>query len=412
MQRERSFTGNVPIILASQMKWEVLKAHFWGKFAKFNAPKKQVIIRPGNDPKPIQSPIVMQHELKRKAGDELKIPMLRNLTSLPKIGREQLENYEEDQYINHATVPLDILRNAVIPQEYSMDTQITKDYKLLQNAKPQLLRNYAEAEEFLGCGYALYYGYSYNILESSRFSGDSRITAVSHPHVFVVGNGKVDYTAGYPGTADYETALGTAINNLTDANTMSTAVLDALRASETVQKIDPLIMHDGNPMWLLVLHPYQLKDLESDDTFLKLTSRAYTQDYIKNNPYLVGCKHIYGGFAIFTSDTAVWPVTVSGGDPVWGPSTISNFSSFKSYSSDTAFAAILLGNNALFKAVGSGMTFKKRMADYDEIKAIAYRILEGYSRADYWNEDDGTAGQYLQNNGSALIVSYAAKPSM
>ena len=66
----------------------------------------------------------------------------------------------------------------------------------------------------------------------------------------------------------------------------------------------------------------------------------------------------------------------------------------------------------MFKATGQPMEFKKRVDDYDEIMGIAYRTVEGYSRADYWNEDDGTRGQYLKNDGSALLITYAEAPSL
>jgi len=408
---ERSFTGNEAVVLAAQMKFEVLKQHFWGKFAKFNTPGRKVIARKGNEPMPISSPIVMQHELNRKMGDTMKIPLLRNLQNLPTVGKDQLENHEETQKINHAIVPIDIVRHAVKPQDGIMSTQTTKDYKLIQNAKPQLLRYYAEVEEYLGCSYAFYYGFSYNVLMSSRFQGNTdNITAISHPHIFVAGQGKVPYTSGYPGTTAYENAIAAKINAMNDTHVFDTQFLTALKASPQIRRIDPIIMKDGNAMWFIVAHPWQIATLEADANFKALVSSTHVQSLAKDNPLLAGCKHIYGGFAIFESDTAVWQVNVVSNQPVYGPTTITSMESFRDYTGATKFGAILLGNNAMFKATGRPLEFKKRMADYDEILGIAFRTVEGYSRADYWNDDDGTRGQYLKNDGSALLITHAEQP--
>ena len=411
---DRSFTGNKPVYLAAQMKWEALKQHFWGKFCKFNTPGKQVIAKKGNRPQPIQSPVVMQHELGRKMGDVIEVPMMRNLTDLPTVGTDQLAGYEELQKINHVRVPIDIVRHAVKPQDGIMSTQTTKDLQLLKNSRPQLLRHYAETEEYLGASYSMYYGFSWNVLNSNRFTGNSQnISAVSHPHVFIAGSGKVGYgVADYPGTANYETAIGTDIDAMTDTNVFDTEFLDGLKAQEQVMRTDPIILKDGNELQLILAHPYQIATLEADEKFRQVIAQTHAIQLAKDNPLLVGCKYIWGGFAIFVSDTAVWPVDTSGGDPVWGPSSISNLKSFKSYSSYEKFAAILLGNNALFKATGQAMEYKKRTDDYDEIIGIGYRTVEGYSRGDFWNEDDGTRGEYLINDGSAILVTWAEAPSM
>jgi len=411
---DRSFTGNKPVYLAAQMKWHALKKHFWGKFAKFNTPEKTVIAKPGNEPKPIQSPIVMQHELERRMGDVMEIPLLRNLENLPTIGMDQLAGHEELQKLNHVRVPIDIVRTAVKPQEGIMSKQTTKELQLLKRAYPQLLRHYAETNEYLGASYGFYYSHSWNILQSSRFSGNNQnIKAVSHPHVFIAGKGKVSYgVSNYPGTAGYETQIGTDIGNMVDTNVFDTQYLSGLKAHEQVMRTDPLIMKDGNPLWLIVAHPYMVSTLEADEKFRNTVAQTHAIQLAKDNPLLVGCKYIWGGFAIFQSDTAVWPVSVSGGKPVWGPTTITNLKSFKNYSTYNKFAAILLGNNAMFKATGQPLEFKKRMADYDEIIGIAYRAVEGYSRGDFWNEDDGTRGDNLINDGSAVLIAHAEAPAM
>ena len=50
--------------------------------------------------------------------------------------------------------------------------------------------------------------------------------------------------------------------------------------------------------------------------------------------------------------------------------------------------------------------------DYGFIKGLGYQAVEGCSRADYFNQDDGTKGDALVNDGSALLITGATQPSM
>jgi hypothetical protein len=168
----------------------------------------------------------------------------------------------------------------------------------------------------------------------------------------------------------------------------------------------------GNPLRLIFAHPYQIATLEADDLFNTSAAKIWAQESKKDNPMLVGAKYVWNNFAIFETDTAVWPCTVSGGDPVWGVSSPTNMSSYTAYSTYNTFAGFVLGAGAMFKALGRAIEFKQRMADYDEILGIAYRSVEGYARGDYWNDDDATRGQYLVNDGSAVFVTYAPAPAM
>lgn len=410
---ERSFTGNKPLMLASQMKWKSLGRHFWGKFAKFTAPGDQVTINPGNDPQPTESPVVLQHELERNQGDVMMIPCMRNLDGLPVYGKDQLEGREESQKMNFATIPIDLIRWGVKPVEGVMSEQTTKDYRLLQRAYPQLQRHYAEQEEFLQMTYGMYYGFSRNILLSSRFTGNSQnIKAISHPNIFIIGQGRVESSGVYCGTTAYENLVAAGIDAINSSNKMSVAVLDAMASDEQVRVTTPLIMKDSNPLWFWVMPPYMIRDLEADDKFRNMAASTLAQNYAKDNPFIVGAKYIQSGFAIFDSSTVCWPMSTATSLPVWGVTSPTGLSSYRSYSSYTSWASIIFGQNAIFKAYGRPLEFKKREADFGEIQAIAYRTIEGASRGDFWNEDDGTRGDAIVNDGSILVLGYAAKPSL
>jgi len=410
---ERSFTGNKPKILASQMKWKSLGRHFWGKFAKFTAPGDQVVVNPGNDPHPVESPVVLQHELERSQGDVMMIPCMRNLDGLPVYGKTQLEGREEEQKMNFATIPIDLIRWGVRPVDGSMSEQTTKDYRLLELAYPQLQRHYAEQEEFLQMTYGLHYGFSRNILLSTRFTGNTQnIKAISHPNIFIIGQGRVASAGVYPGTTAYENLVAAGIDAINNGNRMSVAVLDAMASDEQVRMTAPLIMKDGNPFWMWVMPPYMIRDLEADDKFRNMSASVLAQNYAKDNPFIVGAKYFQSGFAIFDSATVCWPLSTASSLPVYGVVSPTKLSDFRSYASYTSWSSHILGQNAIFKGYGRPLEFKKRMADYDEIQAIAYRTIEGASRGDFWNEDDGTRGDAIVNDGSIEVFGYAAAPSL
>jgi hypothetical protein len=409
---DRAFSGNQAKIMAKQMKFQSLDFHIWGKLAKFNTPGGRVVSA-SRQPQVTNSVVVIQSELKRSMGDVLKVPMHRLLDNLPTIGKDQMADHEEEPKVNHAQVPIDLVRHAEKPQDGIMSTQTTKDYLLIKNTKPALLRHYAMNEEYLGCTYAMYNGFSYNVLQSSRFSGHSTITAISHPHIYVAGSGKVSYgVSNYPGTSGYEDAVGTAISGIGASHIFDTDFLRGLKAHRNIARITPVIDKMGNPLRLIFAHPYQIATLEADDLFNASAAKIWAQESKKDNPMLVGCKYIWNNFAIYETDTAVWPVTVSGGDPVWGVTSPTLMSDYQAYSTYNTFAGMVLGAGAMFKALGRNIEFKQRMADYDEILGIAYRSVEGYARGDYWNDDDETRGQYIVNDGSAVFITYAPAPAM
>lgn len=413
----RSFTGNRVILLASNMRFEATRQMFWGKMAGFTT-KGGIPVDPNNIPVPTGSPITIQNEFKFKMGDKMQIPMLRALRGTPTIGTNQMAGFEERFKINHATIPIDILRHAGLPQEGSMMTQTTKDYQIIQRARPQLQKHYAEVMELLMITYTFYHGFSWNIIDAAntRWAGETYIKRISHPNIFIAGQGRfVPTGTDYCGTSGYETQLATALGNIGTTHVFNTTFLKGLKAQQQIRRIQPIVTKEGNRFWLIVAHPYQIDSLENDPAFNQAASAAFVAAAVKNNPMLTGAHHYYAGFMIYSSDTACWPVRVAGGVPQWGPSSIASIESlddFTDYEEDTLFACIILGLDALFRGVASSLTFKGREADYGEIQAIAYRTLEGASRADYWNEDDGTRGDALVNDGSAIGITYASVPQM
>lgn len=414
----RQLTDNEAVLLAQKLVFQTEQYELWGRWMKFNTPKKEAVNPNGKNAMMLtNTPIVVHRELQKLQGDHCRVPMFRVLNNLPKYGEDQMAGHEEKQKVNHATTYLNLVRHGMFPQTSSMQFQITKQYDIAKWAKPQLQSHYAKVQSRLGVSYAFYNGYSHNILGDTTWftGGNNAPSAKSHPHVYVAGSGKVSYgVSDYPGTDNYETAIGTAVSGLGNTNVFDTAFLNGLAAETQIRRIGQLYTKDGTPFRIIVAQPYQIADLMQDDDFKAIQrSVVVGENLMKENPYLVGCKWLYNGWAIFDGGHLVWPVSVVDGNPVWGYNgTISLLSDLEDWSDYTAFGALIIGDNAMAKATGSPMEFRMRTDDYDEIKGTAYRIIEGWARNDFWNLNDGDSGQYLVNDSSAIAVTYASKPSL
>jgi hypothetical protein len=416
----RQLTDNQAVLLAQKLVFESSQFELWGRWMKFNTPKKEAVNPNGKNALTLNNtPIVVHRELQKQAGDHCRVPMFRNLDQLPKYGEEQMAGHEEKQKINHATVYLNLVRHGMFKKTSSMNWQTTKQYDIAKWAKSQLQNHYAKVNSRLGVSNAFYKGFSDNIINDSTWfdgNGANAPSGYSHPHIYVAGDSKVSYgTVGYPGTSTYETAVGTAISGLGNTNVFDTALLNGLKAEPQIRKIGELYTKDGTPYRIIVANPYQINDLMLDPDFKAIAQNALggAKELAKENPYLVGCKWFWNGWAIFDGGHLIWPVSVSAGDPVWGYNgTITLLSDLEDWADYTAFGAIVLGDNAMAKATGSPMNFRTRTDDYDEVTGTAYRIIEAYARNDFKNLNDGTAGQYMINDSSAIVVTYAAKPSL
>ncbi len=421
----QSFSGNKEIYKISQRTfWESLRSMIWHQFIKFTTPKGRMIDALEDQAAPIESPIVAHREFAagNVQGDVLRVPTIRQLVVMARRGSEQLKDNEERWKTNHSEVPIDTMRHAVIGMEGKMMKQRTKLLRLVENSQPGLRDHFTRTMEYEGPSYALYYGFSRNILVNPTTWSDtySYIKTISHPHIFAVGEsgGKVAYTTGNPSSAGYETDVANAITNIGASDVISNATLRGLKAHPQIRRIKPLVMKHGSKLRLLFLHPYQLATLEDDPDFRTEQSRILASNMAKENPILFGASYISETFAIFQSDTAVWPCRVASSVPEFGPSGINastftgDLNTFESYTTETKFAGFILGSNAIMMGVGSGLEFVDRLDDYGHLKGIGWDIILGFSRGDSFNRDDGTLGANIIQDGSALLFSYAPAPDL
>jgi hypothetical protein len=411
----RSFTGNQALILAQQMKFQGLYQTAWGKWTSLANDQGEVESLTGK-PMTTSSPLIMKSELERAMGDKMKVPLHRSLNQLPRIGNQQLEEHEEKPTINHMEVPINTLRHAEKTKEGKMMVQRTKDYQLAKKARPALQRHWGRTSNALMWSYAMYNRFSWNVLaDTDLWAGDSTVEAVSHPHTYVAGYGKVSYTvsgSGYPSSDEYETEIGLRINNMDpSSHVLNFSLLQQLKADPAILKIEPIADTFYGDLRLLLVHPRQLITLENDSVFrdlVKSSNAGSGRGGAMDNPMLAGAKYCVDGWAIFPFQTSVFGVTLDSSTlPVYGPSTISNLNSFEDYSSYDKFGAIVLGMGAMYGAMGSQMEFIESNRDYFHVHGLAYDIIAGCARADFVNYEDGTQGAQLVNESSAVVITGA-----
>lgn len=432
---DHGFSANYPKVTmeAKRMLFQSIKEMPWGKWAGYTTPDGAAL-QAQEQPQPTDSIVSIHNELKKKGGDLLEVPLHRNLTQRGRIGNQQMKDFEERRKVNFSVVPIELYRAADLPMDGSMAIQTQKQVvDMIKTSRPALQRHYVRFLNWLICSYSMYYAFSWNVVNSDRWTNDTKVTPYSHPHIYLSGKGKVSYgVANYPGTSGYETTLGTDLGTLGASDIFDSNFLKGCKADPDIMKIPPVLTSHGNELRFILAHPFQIAALEADPSFKEVTNAAYVQTMLKESPQLYGMKYVIHGFGIFPSDTGIWPVRVadatttfsahgwSDNDVVFGPVDANDFTditTFERYGASAIagapnkFAALLLGAGALSIANGAGLEFRRRTDDYGEIKGLAYRVMQGASRGDFNNRDDGTAGEFMVNEGSALLITRASAPS-
>lgn len=407
------FSANYPRVQAKRAMFQALNYMFWGKFMKYNTGDKKAVT-PHGSIKPARisnAVIVVQRELERLAGTKIEIPTFRQLKEIGKKGNEQLSGLGEKRKINFAGVWINEMRHAEVVKEGNMMAQITKKYGIPGSSKLALMMHWARRSAFMEIPYAFYKGLSYSVLEDTEiFANDANVAARSHPHIYTVGGEKVSYTAGYPGNAGYEASVATAFDAIGAGNVLGASVLKGLNAEYQIRRIPYLTTKNGMSYRILVVDPYGMAALRNDPDIKAMVNSVFVQNLAKENPMLTGMQLFYEGWAIFDGGNSVYPIGTSANLPTYGPETITDLDSYNDYSAYYKYGAMILGDNALFRATGWDMKWTGESRDHDHIEEVGYSIGDGFSRNDSWNRDDGTTGQYVINDNSALLGYYATKP--
>jgi hypothetical protein len=410
------FSANKPLIQAKRAMFEAFSYMFWGKWMKWTTPDKAPITPNGAMKAGTvdNSPIVAQREFMNQSNpvNEMWIPTFRDLVGLGQTARESLTGMEEERKINFAKVRIEQIRHGEVVKQGKFEAHLLAKYGIPESSRMALTRQFQRRTNFLEIPTAIYKGISYNVLSGGRYVNDATVKTVSHPNFYVVGSGRVSQAAAaYPGTAAYETNVAAAVAGLTPAHVLSAAFLAALNADDNIRRIPYLYTKEGKPFRVLVVHPYGMASLRNDPDLKSLFNNVFVANLAKENPMLTGAELYYEGWAVFDGGNAIWPLSSDGSAITYGP-TVTNLDSFNSYAGETAFGALVLGDNALFHGLAWDMEWTGEKRDHGQIESIGYTIGNGFARNDSYNLDDGAAGQYLINHGSAVVAHYGAVPTL
>ena len=258
-------TNTIPqsLVLKSWAKktWEAgIKESYFSKFM-------------GRDAKSI---IHIKEDLSRGKGTTINIPLLMPLVGAGVVGDNLLEGNEEPLVYRDFEVPLNQIRHAVRLQG-RFEEQKTQ-LRLREDARSAL-------SEWLA-------GY----IDRSIFA---ILTGTTPPFIKTVETDIFPFTIDAP-TADRTVYAGnkTAENAITPADKFDTTIIGkakrAARADETTA-IRPIRV-DGRETYVMVIDPYQARDLRRDPKWLEAQEHANIRG--EKNPIFSGAMGIYEGVVI------------------------------------------------------------------------------------------------------------------
>jgi hypothetical protein len=384
-------------ILSTELAKESWGKTIWSKYSG------NVEIKFGPDGRrnfmPSGSPIEIMKTFIEAGRDNMLIPFLKDLTGAPSYGDTPIVGTGEQQvlwwlrsYINQTRKPVETLSG-------NMSYQRQKAYRLMEAAKPQLVKYIAKLEN-QEVSRAFYEGVSGPLSASNAVDGLGVVKRY-HPN-FYVNDGGVLTAVGTENRFKTVAQIDTAVTN---ADTVLTsAILGDLRVKCLELGIQPMWTKSGFQYWPLLVHPYQLESLLVDTAYKASSDAQYMG--AKENPELQGMGAFWRGFAVFDDIHAVrsWD-----GSTFFG-STIETM--FAPTTTTTNKCAIVFGAQAMGKGVAEDVNFTYEDADHQNVKEIAFRMQNGYNRADYVAEADASEASggvfYKNTTGTGLAPATVA----
>lgn len=299
-------------------------------------------------------------ETQKGKGDTITVPYVGLLTGLGKTENETLYGNEETSTYYNDALTINELWNAtevrgkgtIDPQRVPFDMrQIGKDL-----LKDWFRERYDVALFRQLCGYA------------PTAAESSKLTLFNTP------------TAPSTGDKVYPAAI-TTDEGCTSTNIFSFSLIDKalLRAKVRAPKIQPLVV-GGKRYFNVFLHPYQVKDLQTDTTvgnWFDVQGKAMQGGKIEDNPIFTGALGIYKGCILHESD-----YITTGLDSTLGTEVT------------TTWRAVLAGANAAAVAFGDEygdkqMAWREELKDYQRLLGIGAGIVCGAKKLRFNSKDNG-----------------------
>ena len=380
METSQSWIANVEI-LNSLLRKESWYNTFWAKFSG----NVDISTRENGNPvyTPSGKPIEVLNSFIAQGRDNMLIPFIKNLTGAPVYGDTVLKGTGEDQTMNWLRAYVNQYRKAVMKKSGSMSEQRQKMFKLYDEARPQLAEWFTKWEN-QAIFQAFYEGVSPN-LSTGTASDGLGLARRYHPNWYM--NDDAVLTA--LGGAEKTTKTNANVDGLSACNTaMTSAILRSLRIKCMELKIPQIETKGGYKYWALVMHPAQLASLQGDSDYETAQRYAFTGH--KNDlPEINGMAGAYAGFCIFEDIVGIreWD---AGNSTLFGTTTSARMDA--TAVGTGIYNAIVFSNSAMGKGVAKDLSFTDEVDDHKNTVEIGGAVINGYNRADFFAEADGTEG--------------------
>jgi len=396
----QAYSANVAILQKKTRK-ESWYNTFWARWSGetdiSNDDNGNAIYRPSG------KPIEMFNDFIQKGRDNMLLPMRMRLTGAPVFGDTVVKGTGEDQDLDWLRLYVNQTRKAVMAQSGAMANEYVKMYNMVEEAAPRL-RDWLTQYDNQDVARAFYEGIGENLSTGTSDDGKGLYKRY-HPNTYY-NDGGVLTTAGTAGStktnANIDTAAASGLYGLTSA------ILEFLNPVMMERMIPQIVSESGHPYWAGVISPEQKVTLISDDDFKASNRLAWSG--LKTNAELRGFVGYYMGFALFEDLASIRAWNTTRGD-YFGATTEASFAK-SVLPTDKNQNAIFFGNGALGKGISRGKAkFTTELDDHENIKEIAVSVINGYNRADYFDESidgetagGGAANAFSKNNASAGVT--------
>ena len=389
------------------------------------------------DAKPNELPIQIYEDFSGKdGGSSMQILTKMTIKPRPVLGDDTLLLKGARQSFVYTSLHVNQVRQAVNTKAGEFNEQVIKKYvqDLLGQAEPQLTDWFARYIGNSGIKRAILEGKGHELTSALPFGRG--LSKISHPNFLVAGNGYVSYGGGKPGTAGYESAVASALDGMTSANTMSLPLLlewSTFAARE--KRLVPCIKTEYGEYFLCMITPAQHWQLQQDPLWEKIATKVlpFSQKNERANWLLNGRVGYYQNI-VFRVDVLGWgahtnanpnwvskagsygtttPPSPTAGTVVYGcyDSGTGDFPDIYGVDDSPFQLATILGAGAVNGGIAKKLSFTAEEVDHANVKEVGAKQMYGFERHDLFDSDaqiaGNSAGDFVENTGSIVLATYS-----
>jgi len=432
----RSIRGNTEL-RSEQMYRQIWYGQPWLRFTNFQnrKPVEQGVdevytlgdLLDSKEAVPNELPIQVFEDFgKAEGGTSLMIPMKMTLKGRPILNDDVATGRGMRNSFIYKTVRINQIRQVVNVKAGEYNEQIIKKWikTLLGQGQPQLQDWYRRYVNTSMLKRAFFEGRSYELTASAPFG--LGLSKISHPNMFVAGNGFVSYTGGKPNTAGYEASVETALNTLGVGDTFNmTLIKDVASLLGRTKRIMPCIKTSQGEFYVWMITPFQKRQIQDDAEWKQICTTILPREqdprlnYILNSRIGVGygfifCEDIGGWGAHTNANPNGWATAPSAGSPKFGVEDAggSDFPDIATLDDSPFQCSVIFGaGGALNLGVAKRTTFHEQVTDFGNQQELEARMIAGCERGDLFDSDaqisGNTAGDFVENTSSAMVVTYS-----